>query len=171
MSVHYCPFQNGSLPSPKHTPLWRQRACLQEQATTRKCTQGNNRSLLPSSLQVPSSWYFARSCTRGSRRGRGRWEERRGKCGISHQLEGRKGTGGSGGGAGRRPLPPRQVQLRNEQCMESRGRNNSRQGKDEENAGGRRRGVVEAYGMKLLGKAPCFGGTDCEGKSQMHVPG
>lgn len=93
MSVHYCPFQNGSLPSPKHTQLWRQSACSQERATSRKRTRGNNRSLLPSSLRVLSSWYFARSCTRGSRRGRGRWEERRGKCGISHQLEGRKGMG------------------------------------------------------------------------------
>lgn len=47
MSVHYCPFQNGSLPSPKHAPLRRQSACSQEQATSRKCTQGNKRSLPP----------------------------------------------------------------------------------------------------------------------------
>lgn len=58
MSVHYCPFQNGSLPSPKHTLLWRQSACSQEQATSRKCTQGNKRSLPPPLSPSPLQLVF-----------------------------------------------------------------------------------------------------------------
>lgn len=91
-----------SLLTPKKIQLQRLSACSQEQADRRTCTQGNNSSLLSSSIkESPLRQVFLyRTVQERSRRGRRRREEGKGKYGISHPLYRKKGTVGSSKGAG-----------------------------------------------------------------------